>query len=50
MATGATTLLSSVLAGILWDRVGPEAPFWFGGITAGAAVLLLAVLRPWRAT
>jgi MFS family permease len=48
MATGATTLLSSVIAGVLWDRVGPDAPFWFGGITAALAVLLLLVARPWR--
>lgn len=48
MATGMTTLVSSVLAGILWDRVGPAAPFWFGGVTAAAAVVLLLVMRPWR--
>jgi len=48
MATGVTTLGSSVLAGVLWDRVGPAAPFWFGGVTAAAAVALLLVMRPWR--
>jgi MFS family permease len=48
MATGATTLISSVLAGMLWDRVGPAAPFWFGGVTAAGAVVLLLVMRPWR--
>ncbi len=48
MATGATTLVSSVIAGELWDRVGPDAPFWFGGITAAAAVILLLLVRPWR--
>lgn len=49
MATGGATLVSSVVAGVLWDRVGPTAPFWFGGITAAAATLLLLVARPWRA-
>ena len=48
MATGGATLASSVVAGILWDRVGPAAPFWFGGLTAAAAVVLLAIVRPWR--
>ncbi len=48
MASGGTTLVSSVIAGLLWDRVSPDAPFWFGGITAAAAVLLLLVIRPWR--
>ena len=48
MATGATTLVSSVIAGVLWDRVGPDAPFWFGGITAALALVLLIVVRPWR--
>lgn len=48
MATGATTLVSSVIAGVLWDRVGPASPFWFGGIAAVAALALLAVMRPWR--
>ncbi|HVV85678.1 MAG TPA: MFS transporter [Kofleriaceae bacterium] len=48
MASGAVTLASSVVAGVLWDRVGPDAPFWFGGITAAAAVALLLVSRPWR--
>ncbi len=48
MATGATTLVSSVIAGVLWDRVGPESPFWFGGIAAVAALALLLVMRPWR--
>lgn len=48
LATGVTTLISSVIAGLLWDRVGPASPFWFGSLTAAAAVVLLVVLRPWR--
>ncbi len=50
MATSATTLASSVVAGLLWDRVGPEAPFWFGGAAAAFALLLVLVFRPWRAS
>lgn len=48
MATGVTTLVSSVIAGVLWDRVGPASPFWFGGLTAAAAVVLMVIMRPWR--
>jgi MFS family permease len=48
MATGATTLVSSVVAGVLWDHVGPASPFWFGGIAAVAALALLLIMRPWR--
>ena len=49
LGSGLATLVSSVVAGVLWDRVGPAAPFWFGSATAAAAVLLLIVIRPWRA-
>lgn len=48
MATSATTLASSVIAGVLWDRIGPEAPFWFGGGVAAFALLVLLAMRPWR--
>ncbi len=48
MATGATTLVSSVIAGMLWDRVGHDAPFWFGGITAAVALVVMVAMRPWR--
>ena len=42
---GLMILLSSVIAGVLWDRIGPAAPFLLGGSTAAlAAVLALAVL------
>lgn len=41
LATGITTIASSVVAGTLWDRVGPSAAFWFG---AGAAAVALAIL------
>jgi MFS family permease len=45
-AMGAMILLSSVLAGLLWDEVGPSAPFFLGGATAAAALGLLLALVP----
>ncbi len=51
-AMGAMILLASVLAGALWDAVGPRAPFFLGagtGAAASAAVMaLLPALRPRR--
>lgn len=45
-ATGAMILASSVIAGVLWDVVGPWAPFAVGAATGGvAAVLVAAFLR-----
>ena len=38
--------IGSVIAGVLWDRAGTAAPFWFGAGGALAAVLLAAVMRP----
>lgn len=48
MATGLVTLLASIVAGLLWDRVGPSATFGVGAVVAALAVILLPVLRPWR--
>jgi MFS family permease len=46
-ALGAMILLSSVIAGVMWEAVDPAAPFFLGGATALAAlVLLLVALRP----
>ena len=45
-AMGAMVLLSSVIAGALWDTVGPSAPFFLGGATALAALVLLLVALP----
>ncbi|MGQ9571654.1 MAG: MFS transporter [Dehalococcoidia bacterium] len=41
-------LLSSVLAGVLWDQVSPAAPFFLGGSTAALAFLLAVLLLPRR--
>jgi MFS family permease len=43
MCTGAITLISNVVAGLLWDVVGAAATFWFGAAVALVAVLVLAV-------
>ncbi len=36
MIVGLAILPASLIAGVLWDHIGPAAPFWFG---AGTAVL-----------
>ncbi|MDO8588871.1 MAG: MFS transporter [Armatimonadota bacterium] len=42
--TGVALLPASIIAGALWDKVGPSAPFYYGSITSLAAVVLLALL------
>ncbi|MHB9038342.1 MAG: MFS transporter [Armatimonadota bacterium] len=45
--TGVALLPASVIAGFLWDKVGPSAPFYYGAATSLAAAILLAVVvRP----
>jgi MFS family permease len=43
--SGALALVASVAAGVLWQRVGPAAPFWFGAACAAvsSAALFSAV-------
>lgn len=43
--TGLTTLGASLLAGFLWDRSGPSAPFLVGAGFAVVALVALAVMR-----
>ncbi|HEY8490200.1 MAG TPA: MFS transporter [Dehalococcoidia bacterium] len=45
---GVTVLAASVIAGALWDLLGPAAPFLYGAATAAAAALLLVLLLPAR--
>lgn len=45
MATGLVLLPASIVAGLLWDGVGPQAPFWFGAACAAAAVVLLGLIQ-----
>jgi MFS family permease len=47
-AMGLMILLSSILAGVLWDQVGAAAPFFLGGSTAALAFLLAVLLLPRR--
>lgn len=47
LATGITLLLASVIAGLVWDRVGADATFLVGaGFSLTAVLLLYALLRP----
>ncbi|MFN0252544.1 MAG: MFS transporter [Kofleriaceae bacterium] len=49
-AMAGTTLVSSVAAGVLWDRVGSSATFVVGALTAGVALVAAVLVRPWRKT
>ncbi len=44
-ATGLALLPASLIAGRLWDSLGASAPFFYGGTTATAALLLLLAFR-----
>jgi len=45
---GLMALLSSIMAGFLWDRVDASAPFYLGAGTAALAFVLLLILVPRR--
>jgi MFS family permease len=40
-ATGGALLVASIVAGLLWSRIDPSAPFYLGAAGAAAALLLL---------
>lgn len=44
MLQGVALLLSSIIAGILWDTVSPSAPFLFSGILGLASAVAIAVI------
>jgi len=44
--TGLAILPASIVAGLLWDRVGQAAPFWFGAACAVGGLALLAFVGP----
>lgn len=50
MLTGIALLPASVIAGYLWDKVNPSAPFYYGAAVALVAALMLAVLFRGSAT
>jgi MFS family permease len=43
---GLLTLAASLIAGALWQVIGPAAPFWFGGACALAAAALVTTIVP----
>jgi sugar phosphate permease len=48
MVSGIATVVASVVAGVLWDKVGPYAPFVYGAVGAVLAAGLLAIVRTSR--
>ena len=48
MIVGLAILPASVVAGTLWDHVGPAAPFWFGAAMSASAMVLFVALGPKR--
>jgi hypothetical protein len=46
MASGIVTLLASLLAGLLYDRIGPGAAFGLGAAAALLALASIPLLRP----
>jgi MFS family permease len=48
LATGAGSVVASLIAGVLWQAVGPGAVFALGAGAAVAALVALAWVRPRR--
>ena len=44
LVSGAAALVASILAGVLWDRIGPEATFMAGAGFAGLALLAFGAI------
>ena len=42
-AVGLITLPASLIAGILWDKINPAAPFFFGAFMSILALILLTI-------
>jgi len=45
MSVGFATLAASAVAGLLWDRFGPQAAFACGATLTGVASIMLVFLR-----
>lgn len=44
MLQGIGLLLSSIIAGLLWDSVSSAAPFWFGGVLGLASAVAITII------
>lgn len=44
MLQGFGLLLSSIIAGLLWDYIGPSAPFLFGGVMGFIAAIAITII------
>lgn len=44
MLQGIGLLLSSIIAGVMWDHLSPDAPFWFGGVLGLISAVLVALI------
>jgi MFS family permease len=44
MLQGIGLLLSSIIAGVMWDRINSNAPFWLGGILAIVSAIIIAII------
>ena len=43
LASGIAMLIASILAGLLWDRLGPGVTFYAGAVFASVALVMLAL-------
>lgn len=44
MLQGIGLLLSSIIAGVMWDRINSNAPFWLGGILGIISAIIIAII------
>lgn len=47
MITGLAALPAGIVAGLLWDRISPSAPFYFSAILALISVALILAFKKW---
>jgi MFS family permease len=44
MLQGIGLLLSSIIAGLMWDKINSDAPFWFGGILGIVSAIIIGII------
>jgi len=44
MLQGIGLLLSSIIAGLMWDKINSDAPFWFGGILGIISAIIIGII------